>query len=113
MNRRVLWIVLDSVGAGALPDAAAYGDAGANTLGHIQEKIGLNIPNMRTMGLGNLPGIGIPGIGHPSGAFGRACERSKGKDTTTGHWEIAGLTSLKPMPTFSSGFPESFIQMKR
>ena len=110
MNRRVLWIVLDSVGAGALPDAAAYGDAGANTLGHIQEKVGLSIPNMRTLGLGNLPGIGIPGIGHPSGAFGRACERSKGKDTTTGHWEMAGVTLNEAFPTYPEGFPPEVIE---
>ena len=110
MNRRVLWIVLDSVGAGALPDAAAYGDAGANTLGHIQEKVGLSIPNMRTMGLGNLPAIGIPGIGHPSGAFGRACERSKGKDTTTGHWEMAGVTLNEAFPTYPEGFPPEVIE---
>ena len=110
MNRRVLWIVLDSVGAGALPDAADYGDAGANTLGHIQEKIGLSIPNMRTLGLGNLPGLGIPGIAHPSGAFGRAGERSKGKDTTTGHWEMAGLTLNEAFPTYPDGFPPEVIE---
>ena len=88
MNRRVLWIVLDSVGAGALPDAAAYGDAGSNTLGHIQEKIGLRVPQMRTLGLGNLPGIGIPGIAHPSGAYGRACEqlRARTRLRGTGKW---------------------------
>ena len=110
MNRRVLWIVLDSVGAGALPDAADYGDAGANTLGHIQEKIGLNIPNMRTLGLGNLPGLGIPGLAHPSGAYGRACEQSKGKDTTTGHWEMAGVTLTKAFPTYPNGFPKDVIE---
>ena len=109
MNRRVLWIVLDSVGAGALPDAEAYGDAGANTLGHIQERIGLKIPNMRTMGLGNLPGIGLTGIPHPSGAFGRANECSKGKDTTTGHWEMAGVTLHKAFPTYPNGFPPEVI----
>ncbi len=109
MNRRVLWFVLDSVGAGALPDAEAYGDAGANTLGHIQERIGLKIPNMRTMGLGNLPGIGLTGIPHPSGAFGRANECSKGKDTTTGHWEMAGVTLHKAFPTYPNGFPPEVI----
>ena len=110
MNRRVLWIVLDSVGAGALPDAADYGDAGANTLGHIQEKIGLHIPNMRTLGLGNLPGLGIAGVPHPSGAYGRAVERSKGKDTTTGHWEMAGVTLTKAFPTYPEGFPPEVME---
>ena len=109
MNRRILWIVLDSVGAGALPDAAAYGDVGANTLGHIQEKRGLRIPNMRTLGLGSLPGLGIPPVAHPSGAYGRACERSKGKDTTTGHWEMAGVTLNKAFPTYPDGFPADVI----
>ena len=110
MDRRVLWIVLDSVGAGALPDAAAYGDTGANTLGHIQATVGLHIPNMRTLGLGNLPGLGIRGISHPSGAYGRACERSKGKDTTTGHWEMAGVTLEQAFPTYPNGFPREVIE---
>ncbi len=110
MNRRILWIVLDSVGAGALPDAAAYSDKGANTLGHIQDTIGLRIPNMRTLGLGNLPGLGIAGIAHPSGAYGRAAERSKGKDTTTGHWEMAGVTLTKAFPTYPDGFPAEVIE---
>ena len=110
MKRRVLWIVLDSVGAGYLPDAAAYGDEGANTLGHIHERIGLKVPNMRTLGLGNLGGIGIRGIPCPSGAFGKAAERSKGKDTTTGHWEMAGVTLNQAFPTYPDGFPPEVIE---
>lgn len=111
MKRRVLWIVLDSVGAGCLPDAAAYGDEGANTLGHIHGKIGLRMPNMRTLGLGCLPGIGLPAVSHPSGAFGRAIERSKGKDTTTGHWEMAGVVLNEAFPTFTeNGFPREVIE---
>ena len=109
MKRRVLWIVLDSVGAGALPDAAEYDDEGANTLGHIQEKIGLKLPHLRTLGLGNLPGLGIAGIPHPSGAYGRAMEQSKGKDTTTGHWEMAGVALDKAFPTYPDGFPPEVI----
>ena len=108
-KKRVLWIVLDSVGAGALDDAGLYGDTGSNTLGHINERIGLKMPMMRTLGLGNLPGIGIPGLPHPSGAFGRAIERSKGKDTTTGHWEMAGVTLDKPFPLYPDGFPGEVI----
>ena len=110
MKRRVLWIVLDSVGAGYLSDAAAYGDEGANTLGHIQNAVGLHMPNMRTLGLGNLPGLGIPGIAHPSGAYGRAAERSKGKDTTTGHWEMAGVILNQAFPTYPDGFPPEVIE---
>ncbi len=108
--KRVLWIVLDSVGAGALPDAAAYGDASANTLGHIEEKIGLKLPTMRMLGLGNIEGIGIPPIAHPCAAYGKAIERSCGKDTTTGHWEMAGITMTKPFPTYSNGFPKEVIE---
>lgn len=107
--KRVLWIVLDSVGAGALPDAAAYGDAGANTLGHIACEVGLKVPNMRTLGLGNIVGTGVKPINHPSAAYGRAAEKSKGKDTTTGHWEMAGVTLERPFPTYPNGFPQDVI----
>ena len=88
MNRRILWIVLDSVGAGALPDAAAYGDVGANTLGHIQEKRGLRIPNMRTLGLGSLPGLGIPPVAHPAAPTGAraSAPRARIRRPGTGRW---------------------------
>lgn len=107
--KRVILIVLDSVGAGELPDAALYGDAGANTLGHIQKIHPMALPSLRLMGLGRIPGIGIPDIPGAVGAYGRAAERSKGKDTTTGHWEIAGLTLDKPFPLYPDGFPEDVI----
>ena len=108
--KKVLWIVLDSVGAGALPDAAEFGDEGANTLLHIQQTIGLKLPNLRTLGLGNIPGIGLKPIAHPSAAFGRAKERSMGKDTTTGHWEMSGVTLAQPFPTYLNGFPQDVIE---
>lgn len=110
MKKRVLWIVLDSVGAGALPDAAKYGDEGANTLLHISESVGLKVPMMRTLGLGNISGIGIQPIAHPSASYGRAAEKSMGKDTTTGHWEMAGVVLKKPFPTFPNGFPKEVIE---
>ena len=106
--KRVIWIVLDSVGAGALPDAAAFGDAGANTIGHIAEKVGLNVPHMLSMGLGNLPGLHLPPAAG-DGAYGRAMEKSAGKDTTTGHWEMAGVTVAQPFPLYPDGFPREVM----
>ena len=108
MKKAVL-IVLDSVGAGALPDAAAYGDVGANTIGHIAEAMPLKLPNMLRMGLGHLPGLHLPAAAEGCGAFGRAREASRGKDTTTGHWEMSGVTLEKPFPTYPNGFPEEVI----
>ena len=108
MKKAVL-IVLDSVGAGALPDAAAYGDVGANTIGHIAEAMPLKLPNMLRMGLGHLPGLHLPAAAEGCGAFGRAMEASRGKDTTTGHWEMSGVTLEKPFPTYPNGFPEEVI----
>ena len=108
-KKRLLWIVLDSVGAGEISDAAEYGDAGASTLEHISETVGLHMPVMRTLGLGNIGTTGLSPIPHPSGAYGRAAERSKGKDTTTGHWEMAGVTLDKPFPTYPNGFPKEVI----
>lgn len=102
--KRVIWIVLDSVGAGYLPDAAEYGDVGANTLGHIAERMHLKIPHMLSMGLGKLPGLHLPRA-EGSGAYGRAIEKSIGKDTTTGHWEMAGVTVMDPFPVYPNGFP--------
>ncbi len=102
--KRAILIVLDSVGAGCLPDAAAFGDEGANTLGHIAERMDLHIPNMLAMGLGSLPGISLPET-EGAGAYGRALEKSAGKDTTTGHWEMAGVTVKQPFPLYPDGFP--------
>ncbi|MCR5481930.1 MAG: phosphopentomutase [Clostridia bacterium] len=111
--KRVILIVLDSLGIGELPDAADYGDRGADTLGHILDrKPDLNIPNLRKAGFGNIKGAagGRLAVQNPEGAFGRMKERSKGKDTITGHWEIAGLFTDVPFRTFPNGFPKEFMQ---
>ena len=107
--KRVFMIVLDSLGVGALPDAAAYGDAGANTLGHILEQVPAQLPNMAAMGLGGLLGIQYPVPLNGAGAYGRAAEISAGKDTTTGHWELMGLTLPQPFPTYPNGFPQEVL----
>jgi len=110
--RRVVLIVLDGVGIGALPDAAAYGDVGANTLGHVAEACGgLQLPNLLQLGLGHL--LELPGSVSPArvvGGYGRMLERSVGKDTTTGHWELAGLVQQRPFATYPQGFPTEIIQ---
>ena len=105
---RVTVIVLDSVGIGELPDAVEFGDAGSNTLGHIAEASnGIVLPNMEKLGLGSLTDIkGVPKTSSPQGAYGKANEASKGKDTTTGHWEIGGVILEKPFPTYPNGFPK-------
>ncbi|HOC29166.1 MAG TPA: phosphopentomutase [Treponemataceae bacterium] len=108
---RVFIIVLDSAGAGFLPDAADYGDLGANTLGHIGEAVGLTVPNMEALGLGNiLPIRGVAPIQNPRGAWGKAASKSKGKDTTIGHWEIAGLVKESPLPTWPDGIPRDVVE---
>ena len=109
---RVILIVLDSVGIGALPDASEFGDEGSNTLGHISELYpSLHIPNLVEMGLGNIdPNNGIAKTSHPTAAYGKASEQSKGKDTTTGHWEMAGTIIKESFPTFPDGFPTDFIK---
>ena len=107
--KRIFWIVLDSVGAGALPDAALYGDAGANTLGHIIENAAPQLPNMENMGLGLIENVGGNKPVNGAGAYGRAAELSAGKDTTTGHWELTGLKLEKPFPTYPEGFPPEVI----
>ncbi len=112
MKKRVFLIVMDSVGVGELPDAAEFGDEGSNTVKAAATSGLLDMPNMKKLGFFNIKGIDdmyedIPE--KPMYAVSRLAERSKGKDTTTGHWEIAGLTSEKPMPTFPDGFPQSFI----
>ena len=103
---RVFVVVLDSAGVGALPDAADYDDLGANTLGHIGDEVGLAVPTMETLGLGRITPIrGVKPVVHPRGAWGKAASKSSGKDTSTGHWELAGLIMEKPLPTFKSGIP--------
>lgn len=105
-------IVLDSVGIGALPDAADFGDVGSDTLGHIIRDVpGFRLPNLAALGLGHCePELGLPDMGLPRAAFGKAAERSPGKDTTTGHWEIGGIILETPFPTFPDGFPRSFME---
>lgn len=111
-NRRAIIIVLDSVGAGEAPDAAAFGDVGSNTLGHIAEQTeGFALPNLARLGLGNiLPLRGVPPVERPLAAFGRLQEVSAGKDTTAGHWELAGTPVLAPLPTYPNGFPPALIK---
>ncbi|MCU0284899.1 MAG: phosphopentomutase [Acidobacteria bacterium] len=111
INRAIL-IVLDSVGAGAMPDAGDFGDTGANTLGHIAEYMnGLNLPNMQHMGLGNIiPVKGVPPTTIPSASYGIMMEVSKSKDTMAGHWEMMGLTVEKPFPTYPHGFPRELME---
>lgn len=108
---RVVLIVLDSCGCGAAPDAARYGDAGANTLQHIGERLGgLRLPHLEALGLGNITEIpGLAPVSQPLGVFGRMRESSRGKDTTTGHWELAGLDVQSEFPTYPSGFPADMI----
>ena len=109
MIKRVTLIVLDSLGVGELADAAAYGDSGANTLGHIiKEYPEFNIPNLVKLGFGNIIG-GDYANDAPLGAYGKLRELSKGKDTITGHWEIAGLRTDVPFKTYPDGFPQEFI----
>jgi phosphopentomutase len=108
---RVVLIVLDSVGCGDAPDAAQFSDAGSNTLGNISRAVhGLNLPNLGSLGLGNLTDIeGVPPTSAASGAYGRLTEVSAGKDTTTGHWELAGIVLDKPFPTYPNGFPTEVL----
>lgn len=109
---RVVLIVLDGAGIGAAPDAEAFGDAGANTLGHVATACGgLSLPNLQRLGLGNLLELeGVEPLPSPEGAYGRMRERSSGKDTTTGHWEIAGIIQHTPFATFPQGFPPEIIE---
>ncbi|MTI32329.1 phosphopentomutase [Xanthovirga aplysinae] len=107
---RVILLVLDSVGIGFSEDAIDFDDLGANTLGHIADAVGLQVPNMERLGLGNIaPLKGIRPTENPQGAFGMAKEQSKGKDSTTGHWEIAGQILDEPFPVYPNGFPKEII----
>jgi phosphopentomutase len=108
--RRVIWIVLDSVGIGEMLDAAAYGDTGSDTLGNIARRRRLRLPNLCRLGLGNIkPLEGLPPAAEPVGCFGRCALASPGKDTTTGHWEMAGIHLEKPFPLFPNGFPRAVM----
>lgn len=109
--KRVFLIVLDSFGIGELPDAKEYGDEGSNTLGAIVKSERYNTPNLQKLGLFNIEGVELDReIESPIGSFARMKEASKGKDTTIGHWEIAGIISNSPLPTFPNGFPEDFLE---
>ncbi|MEP7077129.1 MAG: phosphopentomutase [Acidobacteriota bacterium] len=110
MFKRVCLMVLDSAGIGEMPDAAAWGDAGADTIGHILESRKVDLPNLRRLGLGNIrPLAGLPAAADPIGSFGKCTLKSNGKDTTTGHWEMAGIVLKKAFPTFPEGFPPRII----
>ncbi|HEX2721375.1 MAG TPA: phosphopentomutase, partial [Gemmatimonadaceae bacterium] len=110
--KRALILVLDGVGAGAAPDASDYGDAGSNTLGHIARAVGgLNLPALESLGLGNILELdGISPSADAHGAWGKMQPASAGKDSTTGHWEIAGVHLARPFPTYPAGFPKDVIQ---
>jgi phosphopentomutase len=109
--RRVFVLVLDSLGIGALPDAAAFGDAGAHTLDHIAKVTGgLDVPRLAALGLGAIEGVhSLPRPTKPAGAFGRALERSPGKDTSTGHWEMMGCVLARAFPVYPDGFPVEIL----
>lgn len=110
--KRGIIIVLDAVGIGELPDAAAYGDEGSNTLMHVKEaKPDLDLKNMCSLGLGLIDGYNVyEKTESPKGAYGKMMEKSKGKDTTTGHWEISGISLESPFPTYPNGFPNDVIK---
>ncbi len=104
MIRRAFLIVLDSCGVGELPDAGVYGDEGSNTLGNLAARVPLRVPVLRSLGLSHIVELGPPAPGPPLGAFGRMVEQSPGKDSVTGHWELAGVVLDQPFPTFPGGF---------
>ncbi len=104
-KKRAIIIVLDSCGIGCLPDAEEFGDKGAHTIGHVYAKSGMSIPNMLALGIGNITGSLLPKVYFPRAAYGRAMEVTKAKDTTSGHWEMAGFPMEVPFRTYPNGFP--------
>ncbi len=107
---RICLVVLDSAGIGEMPDASAWGDAGSNTLGHIFESRKVNVPNLQAMGLGNITPLDrLAAVEHPTGSYGKCTLKSDGKDTTTGHWEMAGIILKQGFPKFPDGFPPRII----
>jgi len=107
---RILLIVLDGAGIGAMPDAPEWGDAGSDTLGHILESRALQLPNLQRYGLGNVrPLQNVPPLAQPEGSYGRCALKSNGKDTTTGHWEMAGIILEQAFPTYPNGFPSAVL----
>ncbi|MEG1778061.1 MAG: phosphopentomutase, partial [Angelakisella sp.] len=110
MSKRVFLIVLDSVGIGEMPDSAEYGDEGSNTLAACASSDKFNVPTLRELGLFNIDKVGCGNAAEtPMGSYCRLAEASKGKDTTIGHWEIAGIISEKPLPTYPNGFPKEIL----
>lgn len=108
--QRIIWIVLDSVGIGEMPDAAAYGDVGSDTLGNIARQRPLKLPNLCRWGLANIkPLTGLAPVSEPLAAYGKCALASPGKDTTTGHWEMVGIHLAKPFPLFPNGFPPAVM----
>ncbi len=104
-------VIIDGLGVGAQEDAHKYGDEGMNTLGNVSEQVGVDLPNMAKLGLGNIiPLKTVPREDNPTAAYGKMREVSKGKDSTTGHWEIAGIHLAKPFPDFPNGFPEHVLK---
>jgi phosphopentomutase len=112
MPKRVILLILDGCGCGAMPDAAEFGDAGSNTLGHVAQEFpeGLDLPSMGSLGLGNIIDIrGVPKRSKPTGCWAKAAEAGPAKDTTLGHWEIAGIIADQAFPTYPDGFPDEVI----
>ena len=108
---RIILIVLDGAGIGAMPDAPEWGDTGSDTFGHICESRQLHLPNLQSLGLGNIrPLAGVPAIANPRGGYGKCALKSNGKDTTTGHWEMAGIILERAFPTYPNGFPQPLIE---
>ncbi len=112
-RNKLIFVVLDGVGIGALPDAATYGDLGTNTLANVAHAVGgIALPNLGKLGLSNIVPIeGVAPSPHAEGSFGKMAEQSKGKDSTTGHWEIAGVITEKAFPTYPNGFPKSLLDL--
>ncbi len=112
MMKRCFLVILDGVGVGELPDADAYGDSGSATLPNVAEAVGgLSLPNLQQLGLGNIvPVRGVPPADNPGAFYGKLNEQSAGKDSTTGHWEIAGIITEKPFPLYPGGFPDDIVQ---
>jgi len=108
---RIILVVLDGAGIGEMPDAADWGDAGSDTFGHICESRQLRLPNLQGLGLGNIRTLaGVEAIENPRGSFGKCALKSNGKDTTTGHWEMAGIILERAFPTYPNGFPKAIIE---
>ncbi len=109
--RRIVCIVLDSVGIGAMPDAGVYGDVGSDTLGNVARRRRMRLPNLERLGLANIRQLdGLAPAEQPTGAFGKCALASPGKDTTTGHWEMAGIILEKPFPVYPNGFPPEILE---